>query len=508
MSAIPKDPATGVTVQSPRGGALPAGATLVDTTGRIQVNDVNPALTAVDTANRAIDATLASLKTRDVNTYADYNLNTKADFAQRDLTYQPNGAGAPVTGLYSAINKADGDYQLGMLGQRSWGSLTPRPNTAGTDQATDAAGNLLWNLRPSGWNQYNGLTYVRATNGVVSHLYPGDGTFDATTRGPAMYIPGDHANNQFAFGQPLVESLMTEGSFVKDITSVSDMIKKWNYVMFRAKNGNGYGQYMPDDRTTIGVVFFWIGFGVLSGLGLIFLFLTLRRDETKRRFHYITVCYSWIAAVAYYCMARGQGSVALFDTLATNSNYSPFRVFYFARYIDWTFSTPLILLDLALLAGTSIATAAMLCFADVMMIVTGLLGALSMSGTKWGWFAFSSVGFIAILISLVTTLRKAAREKSPEVEKTYNILVLLVFLTWPIYPIIWIIGQGTKSIHIDAEIIVFSVTDCCAKGLFGLVLLLSTNAIEDATFKDSKKMSLPPTYTSSTIYQGVLESKA
>ena len=48
-----------------------------------------------------------------------------------------------------------------------------------------------------------------------------------------------------------------------------------------------------------------------------------------------------IAACAYVAMATGQGAV-LIENVGRN--------FYFARYIDWAFTTPLLLLTLAMTA--------------------------------------------------------------------------------------------------------------------------------------------------------------
>jgi bacteriorhodopsin len=51
------------------------------------------------------------------------------------------------------------------------------------------------------------------------------------------------------------------------------------------------------------------------------------------------------------------------------------QVFY-ARYIDWAFTTPLLLLDLTLVAGLPAGEIAIAIIADIIMIVTGAIGAL------------------------------------------------------------------------------------------------------------------------------------
>lgn len=60
------------------------------------------------------------------------------------------------------------------------------------------------------------------------------------------------------------------------------------------------------------------------------------------------------------------------------------RAIYYARYVDWTITTPLLLLDILLLAGLSVGDTLWIVFADIGMIVTGLFGALLPNRYKWG----------------------------------------------------------------------------------------------------------------------------
>eukprot|EP00274_Cyanoptyche_gloeocystis_P008542 CAMPEP_0196652320 /NCGR_PEP_ID=MMETSP1086-20130531/1566_1 /TAXON_ID=77921 /ORGANISM="Cyanoptyche gloeocystis , Strain SAG4.97" /LENGTH=313 /DNA_ID=CAMNT_0041982791 /DNA_START=47 /DNA_END=988 /DNA_ORIENTATION=+ len=283
------------------------------------------------------------------------------------------------------------------------------------------------------------------------------------------------------------------GSFLRDAPSIN--------VLLTQSSINPY----PDDQSTLGTVFFWIGFGITGFPALLFFFLTLRREETKRRFHYAMTTAMFVSMLAYYCMARKQGGIALYDQVATGGEPS-YRVFYYARYVDWAISSPLIILNLCMLAGATRALTAGLMFSDFLMIVAGLLGALSVTGTKWGWFAFACCAFVPILVALCTVLRKYAREKAPEAEKCYTWLLIITAISWFGYPIIWIIATGTHAISVNAEIVAFTCVDLFAKTVFSFILLFSSSAIEDGSFKDPEKMELPTQYTQSTIYTGVLKS--
>lgn len=65
-----------------------------------------------------------------------------------------------------------------------------------------------------------------------------------------------------------------------------------------------------------------------------------------------------------------------------------YRQVYWARYVDWSLTTPLLLLDLALLANLNGAHTLIAIAADVIMILTGLFAAFGSEGTpqKWGWY--------------------------------------------------------------------------------------------------------------------------
>lgn len=67
-----------------------------------------------------------------------------------------------------------------------------------------------------------------------------------------------------------------------------------------------------------------------------------------------------------------------------------FREIYWARYVDWSLTTPLLLLDLAFLAGMNGADILVTIVADVIMVLTGLFAAYGKNDTqKWGYVSYS-----------------------------------------------------------------------------------------------------------------------
>ena len=105
---------------------------------------------------------------------------------------------------------------------------------------------------------------------------------------------------------------------------------------------------------------------------------------TDRKFHVITTFICMIASLAYLTMATGNGVyLRPFDC----------RAFLYARYIDWFFTTPLQLLDLLGFAGAGPNTTNFLIGVDVLMIVSGLIGAFLDGSVKYLFWGFGMLCF-------------------------------------------------------------------------------------------------------------------
>merc|ERR1712127_591346 len=87
----------------------------------------------------------------------------------------------------------------------------------------------------------------------------------------------------------------------------------------------------------------------------------------QRKYYYLATYICGFAAMAYFAMLSGQGWTAIAGC----------RQFFYARYADWSVTTPLLLLDLGLIAGADGALIAAVIGADLIMIMAGYLGAVS-----------------------------------------------------------------------------------------------------------------------------------
>jgi bacteriorhodopsin len=202
-------------------------------------------------------------------------------------------------------------------------------------------------------------------------------------------------------------------------------------------------------------------------------------DPREQEYYIVTIFIPAIAAVSYFAMATGYGLIEVDVTgLGTLD-------IYWARYADWLFTTPLLLLDLGLLAGADRNTIYTIIGLDVFMIGTGLVGALATEGQLFriAWWAISTGALIALLYFLLGEMTEQAAKQPGDVGALFGRLRNLTALLWAIYPVVWVLGteSGLEIIPLGVETAAFMVLDLAAKVGFGFLLLRSRSVLSAAS---------------------------
>jgi bacteriorhodopsin len=208
----------------------------------------------------------------------------------------------------------------------------------------------------------------------------------------------------------------------------------------------------------------WIGtVGMLLGMVFLYFALASNRREQEEGDLIAHFYVPMIAFALYLLMALGVGS------LTTSTG----RVFYFGRYIDWTFTTPLLLWSLvsAGLQGTGIKRTALvlgLLGADVYMILTGYVAGVTDNMTvKWCFYITSCAAFVAIYGLLFGPFKKltATGSNGSDYMKKASVLSLV----WLAYPVVFIVGQeGLRLWSGTVDAALYTILDLTAKVLYGL----------------------------------------
>jgi bacteriorhodopsin len=221
-------------------------------------------------------------------------------------------------------------------------------------------------------------------------------------------------------------------------------------------------------------IWLWIGFAGMV-LGTLAIAAIGRRTAKVERHHAVASCFvTMLAALSYFAMANGQ-LVREVDG----------RTVYVARYVDWAFTTPLLLLGLMMLAlpplvssqstdsRSRLALVGGVIGADVLMILTGLFASLSENDTtRYVWYVISCGFFLAVLALIAGPVRAEGRAAGTATFALFQRLAVVLAVLWFIYPVLWLLGtEGLSVIGLTAEVAVFAIIDLSAKVVFGIMLV-------------------------------------
>jgi bacteriorhodopsin len=230
------------------------------------------------------------------------------------------------------------------------------------------------------------------------------------------------------------------------------------------------------DRETIAAL--WI-IGIIMTAGLFaFSIRAFSIRKEAKLFYYSFVIITLVGALSHFAMASGLGSMRQGD-----------HIVFFARSIDWVITTPLLLLNVALIALPRVPERTQLIVvllgADILMIITGSIGTFIPSDGRWGWFGASTLGFV-IIFYIIAQFSREARLRGSEVARLYSLLSKWIIALWVCYPVVLILGnEGLGIISLFIETVLLGILDMCAKIGSGYILLSHSSALLQAEMTGS-----------------------
>lgn len=181
------------------------------------------------------------------------------------------------------------------------------------------------------------------------------------------------------------------------------------------------------------------------------------------------------SGLAYLALLLGQGTVDV-DGQTT----------YYARYIDWAVTTPLLLTALALTAmfrqakknSTLIGA---LIFSDLVMIGSGLVADLSTGSARTIWFLCGVVAFVIVLGLIWGPVRALAARDGADLKAVYDKSAGFLSVLWVAYPTIWALGpSGIDLLSQPVETALFVVVPVLSKVGFSIVDLSGLRGLRQA----------------------------
>jgi len=214
----------------------------------------------------------------------------------------------------------------------------------------------------------------------------------------------------------------------------------------------------------------WTGFGFQFFATVVFLGISLLNDKPKATlFNYLATTIVAISALAYLIMALG------------NTEMDTRRPLLWVRYAQWATNTPLILLTLGLLAGTTYGEAF---FAvAVAEITTAALFAATIStgyNAVWPIFTFGVVAAVPVAYQVLFVWAARAASAPAATARIYSFLAWFSFVIAIGYTVNWGTAEGGLVESTDQEVIVYTVFDILSRVVFGFVLLFVPGVVDGA----------------------------
>ena len=260
-------------------------------------------------------------------------------------------------------------------------------------------------------------------------------------------------------------------------TAHGNAIASGPLLAFHLHHTTKYAHFLVRFHMTV-QLWLWIGtIGMSVGLFLLFFPMQKNKSVSEQGDSITHFLVPMVAMTLYLLMALGHGSVALPSG----------RTFYYGRYIDWSITTPLLLLSLvssavqghtrkrgALIAGLVVS--------DVYMIVTGLVAGWTDDPTlKWWFYGLSCLSFIAIYGLLWGPFRELSLG-SPKGE-IFRKKAAALSVVWFFYPVVFLLGQeGFRIWSPVVDAVLFTCLDLVAKvayGLWAVSLVQHTGSVEE-----------------------------
>lgn len=241
--------------------------------------------------------------------------------------------------------------------------------------------------------------------------------------------------------------------------------------------------------SSLEITLHWVYVTIMFGSALFFQFMA-RDHQLVPGYKYLihTFIVVW-SGLAYAAIAFGKGQTLYDGTIV-----------YYARYIDWVVSTPLLLLSLNLTGKYSISmqgtvTAALL-GSQVIMIITGLVAELSTGTAQWFFYAAGCVALAVVLYIIWSPLYQKASSQGDAIRYVYRKSALFLTIQWLAYPLIWMLGApGLGMLDKEGTTVFFIILPIISKagfGFYNLSLLRSLPLdIRQKVYEDHSQKATP-----------------
>ncbi|KAI0695920.1 heat shock protein 30 [Cytidiella melzeri] len=207
---------------------------------------------------------------------------------------------------------------------------------------------------------------------------------------------------------------------------------------------------------------------------------TFTRARGSRFFHHIATIILTTSTIAYFAMASDLGATPVVAEFPRETTFA--RQVFFVRYIQWFINFPLLLIMMLSTTGLALSDVLTAAFFSWVVVVTGLVGALTPTIYKWGFFV---MGLLALFYIWSFLLFHGPRTTFAAGQGMRDGFVrgagFVAFITM-LYPIAWGCCEGGNVVSPTGEMIWYGILDLLLGPLFLFYFVWGMRSIDYGAF--------------------------
>jgi len=183
--------------------------------------------------------------------------------------------------------------------------------------------------------------------------------------------------------------------------------------------------------------------------------LSFRPRNGERIFHYLFAIALLVGGISYFAMA-GDLAFRVVPTEFERHSEPSYQIFW-AKYVNWVVTFPLMSIVLGLVSGTSWATIIYNVGLSWIWVITYLCAAFTRTSYKWGFFTFGTIAWLVLAYQTLWVGFTSAKRFN--VSRDYLVLAGWLNLLWLLYPIAFGVSDGGNTISVTNSFVFFGILD-------------------------------------------------
>ncbi|KAK6955581.1 hypothetical protein Daesc_003223 [Daldinia eschscholtzii] len=211
-----------------------------------------------------------------------------------------------------------------------------------------------------------------------------------------------------------------------------------------------------EQLTVNGSDWLWAATAVYVLSFIIFYATSFVARSGEKIFHYLFTIALLVGSISYFAIASDLAYEVV--PVVNHKPADPWtRQIFWAEYVNWAVSFPVVTIALGLLSGVSWATILYNVALAWTWVVSYLVSAFTTSNYKWGFYAFGTVSWL--LLAFSTLFHGTTSARRVDVAGDHTLLAGWVNLLWLLYPIAWGLSDGGNRIGVTPGYIFFGILD-------------------------------------------------